>query len=253
MVLSSSVEVARMVEDPVPMSSVKEQEARRNAVVNATVPVPMSIVRSCLEEFEHDLVEQILRRESGSDVLPNGWRDGPTGNKGIKVVYGEVAGSEWYTMKTTGKLRVSAEKAARVLMSAKMVPKFDDMTKQVDLLERLSDATEVRHVSCKSVMFTAARDFCVASTMTRDPSGRIIIATKSVDHPNGNPSGFCRALSYISGYILTPDAHDPNACELAVIAHMDLGGHMPAMVVRYLGLSAPIKLVEKIDEVTYSA
>lgn len=253
MVLSSGVEVAHGNSvDAIKFATVEEQERKVHAVRALAIPAPIMTVRSCLEEFENDSVQRLLQRYAGTDVLPSGWRDGPESN-GIKVVYGEVAGSEWYTMRTTGKLRVSASKAARILMSAEMVPKFDDMTKDVKLLERLSEATEVRLVSAKSVMFTSARDFCVASTVRREPSGRVLIATRSVDHPQGTQKGFVRALSYISGYIVTPDAHDPNACELSVVAHMDLGGNLPAMVVRYLGLSAPIKLVQKIDEVTAAA
>ncbi|TYZ66765.1 hypothetical protein PybrP1_007753 [[Pythium] brassicae (nom. inval.)] len=253
MVLSSGVEVAHGNSvDPIKFATVEEQEAKVRAVRALPVPAPIPAVRAGLTEFENDSVQRLLLRYSGADVLPSGWRDGPDSH-GIKVVYGEVAGSDWYTMRTTGKLRVSAAKAARILMAADMVPKFDEMTKEVKLLERLSEATEVRLVTAKSVMFTSARDFCVASTVRREASGRIVIATRSVDHPQGHTKGFVRALIYISGYIVTPDPHDPNACELAVVAHMDLGGNMPAMVVRYLGLSAPIKLVQKIQEVTLSA
>lgn len=253
MVLSSGVEIAHGASvDPIKFASVEEQERKVLAVRALPVPAPISAVRSHLEEFENDSVARLLVRYAGADVQPGGWRDGPESN-GIKVVYGEVAGSDWFTMRTTGKLRVSAAKAARVLMAADMVPKFDEMTKEVRLLERLSEATEVRVVSAKSVMFTSARDFCVASTVRREASGRVVIATRSVDHPQGSQKGYVRALIYISGYVVTPDPEDPNACELAVVAHMDLGGNMPAMVVRYLGLSAPIKLVQKIQEVTASA
>lgn len=252
MVLNSGVEIAHGNVDTIKMATIEEQEAKVNAVRALAIPAPITTVRSCLEEFESDSVQRLLLRYSGADVLPNGWRDGPE-SKGIKVSYGEVSGSDWYTMRTTGKLRVSAAKAAKILMAADMVPKFDEMTKEVKLLERLSEATEVRMVSAKSVMFTSARDFCVASTVRREASGRILIATRSVEHPQGHQKGYTRALIYISGYVVTPDPKDPNACELSVVAHMDLGGNMPAMVVRYLGLSAPIKLVQKIDEVTYAA
>lgn len=252
MVLSSGIEVAHGSMDSIKMATIEEQEAKVQQVRALSIPAPITTVRACLEEFENDSVQRLLLRYSGADVLPNGWREGPDSH-GINVVYGEVPGSDWYTMRTTGKLRVSAAKAAKILMSADMVPKFDDMTKEVKLLERLSEATEVRLVSAKSIMFTSARDFCVASTVRREANGRILIATRSVEHPQGHQKGYVRALIYISGYVVTPDPKDPNACEVAVVAHMDLGGNLPAMVVRYLGLSAPIKLVQKIDEVTHAA
>lgn len=254
MVLVSNADMEQQQDaaaDVVAMSSAEAVEARLQHIAKAQVPVPITVVRTCLAEFEQDLVRRLLVRYAGSDVLPNGWRNGPSSN-GIQVVYGAVDGSSWFTMKTTGKLRVSAEKAARILMAADMVPKYDDMTKEVRLIERLSDATEVRRAFCRPIMLTAARDFCVATTYIKEPTGRVLIATRSVDHPEGEQSGYCRAVSHISGYVVTPDPVDPeHACELAIIAHMDLGGHLPAMVVKYLGLSAPIKIVAKVDEITY--
>ena len=213
-----------------------------------SIPAPIATVRANVQAFEADSMQNLLQRYDGVDVLPSGWRQGPQ-NKGIQVVYGEVQGSEWYTMKTTGMLQVSASKAAAILMHCDMVPKFDEMTKEVKTLETLSDVSEVRHVTAKSVMFTTARDFSVVSTFREEASGRLLIATRSVEYVPAR-KGYVRATIHISGYVVTPHATDANMCELSVIAHMDLGGNLPAMVVRYLGLSAPIKLIEKIRDVT---
>jgi len=232
-------------------TSAVDAEAKRRALAQMPVPIPATVVRTYLSEFEEDSLRRLLTRFAGDDVV-DGWSKGPESN-GIQVLHGAVEGSSWHTMCTTGKVRVTADKAARLLVSAEMVPKFDDMTKEVRVVEKLSDATEVRVVSCKSVMFTSARDFVVATTVRREADGRILIATRSVDHPAGKRAGYTRALSYISGYVVTPDPVDPNACVVSVIAHMDLGGNMPAMVINYLGLSAPIKLVEKIRDVAVKA
>ncbi|KAG7395475.1 hypothetical protein PHYBOEH_003705 [Phytophthora boehmeriae] len=219
--------------------------------VTFSIPAPIAAVRSNLQEFEDDSMKKLQTRYDGLDVLPNGWREGPC-SKGIQVVYGEVAGSEWYTMKTTGTLHVSADKAAAILMDCNMVPKFDDMTREVKPLEKLSEFSEVRQVSAKPVMFTTARDFSVVSTYRKMEDGRHLIATRSVEFVPER-KGFVRATILISGYVVVPHPTDPNMCEMSVIAHMDLGGNLPAMVVRYLGLSAPIKLVEKIHEITLSS
>lgn len=256
MVLSNDIEIinnnaseARMLHTS-PVDAI-DAEAKRRALEQIPVPIPASVVRTHIAEYEEDAIRRLLLRYSGADVI-NGWRDGPESH-GIKVVYGDVEGSSWYTMCTTGKIQVGAEKTARVLISAEMVPKFDDMTKEVRVVEKPSDATEIRVVSCKGVMFTSPRDFVVATTVRKEASGRILVATRSVDHPEGKRSGYVRAVSYISGYIITPDSIDPNVCELSVIAHMDLGGSLPATVIRYLGLSAPIKIVEKIRDVAVRA
>ncbi|EGZ06410.1 hypothetical protein PHYSODRAFT_319813 [Phytophthora sojae] len=231
-----------------------QQEApvgESESALTFAIPAPIAAVRANVQAFEEDSIRKLLTRYEGLDVLPSGWRDGPS-SKGIQVVYGEVAGSEWYTMKTTGTLHVSAAKAAQLLMRCDMVPKFDEMTKEVKAMEKLSDASEVRRVTAKSVMFTAARDFSVVSTYRQEASGRILIATRSVEYVPER-KGYVRATILISGYVVTPHPTKPNECEMSVIAHMDLGGNLPAMVVRYLGLSAPIKLVEKIHEVTLRA
>jgi hypothetical protein len=228
-----------------------KDKAALHEIHSYSVPVPIAVVRSHLSVYEDDCVRRLLTRTAGADLV-DGWTKGPESN-GISVVHGRVEGTSWRSLRTTGKLYVSAEKAARVLMAADMVPKYDDMTKSVQVIEKLSDVTEVRLASCNAVLITSPRDLCVTTTVRHEPSGRIVIATRSVDHPAGDRDGYVRALSYISGYVLTPDPHDPNVCEMALNAHMALGGNMPAFVVRYLGLSAPIKLVEKIREVVLAA
>lgn len=248
MVLNSSVELTRGVSEPVKATAPEAEDAAVKQVLTVSIPAPISLVRPYIDVFANDSVNRILLRDSGADVMPNGWIEGPSSN-GISVVYGEVAGSKWYTMKTTGMLDVSARKAAQVLMAADMVPKYDDMTKEVKVLEKLNANTEVRLASCKGIMFTSPRDFCVVTTYREEADGRVIIATRSVDHPAGHRSGYVRAHMLISGYIVTPHPSDPNKCELKVVAHIDLGGNLPIMVVRYLGLSAPIKMVEKVREV----
>ncbi|KAG2520824.1 hypothetical protein JM16_005628 [Phytophthora kernoviae] len=226
MVFASTVEITRGG-DIAPQTKHSAPDAAETPVSEAmtfSIPAPIASVRANIKEFEEDSINKLLTRYDGVDVLPNGWREGPC-SKGIQVVYGEVTGSEWYTMKTTGTLQVSAEKAASILMDYNMVPKFDDMTREVKPVEKLSDASE---------------------------DGRHLIATRSVEYVPER-KGFVRATIIISGYVVVPHPTDPNMCEMSVIAHMDLGGNLPAMVVRYLGLSAPIKLVEKIHEITLSS
>ncbi|KAF4143291.1 hypothetical protein GN958_ATG07504, partial [Phytophthora infestans] len=91
--------------------------ADESSAMTFAIPAPIASVRANIAAFEEDSIRKLLTRYEGSDVLPIGWREGPS-NKGIQVVYGEVdgKGSEWYTMKTTGMLHVSATKAAQILM-----------------------------------------------------------------------------------------------------------------------------------------
>ncbi|KAL4166626.1 hypothetical protein KRP22_013881 [Phytophthora ramorum] len=249
MAFESTVEITRGgVETKQGAPQQETPVAEADTAMTFAILAPIASVRANIQAFEEDSIRLLLTRYDGLDVLPNGWRQGPS-SKGIQVVYGEIAGSEWYSMKTTGTLHVSAAKAAQILMRCDMVPKFDEMTKEVKTMEKLSDASEVRRVTAKSVMFTAARDFSVVSTYREEASGRLLIATRSVEYVPER-KGYVRATILISGYVVTPHPSNPNMCEMSVIAHMDLGGNLPAMVVRYLGLSAPIKLVEKIHDIT---
>ncbi|KAL0583294.1 hypothetical protein ABG067_006795 [Albugo candida] len=209
------------------------------------VPLPIEIVRDNLDEIKDDLFQRLLVRYAGTDVVPDGWIEGPNSN-GVQVVHGSVRDNSWHTMKATGKLPCNPEEALRLLADRDMVPRFDDMTKEIRLLEQLDEHTEVRLVSCKGVMFTTPRDFCVVTSVRCEKSGRCLVATRSVEHTGSKQEGYTRALSYISGYVITPDSDDPNICEVAIIAHMDLGGHVPAFVVRQLGLSSPIDLFKSI-------
>ncbi|TDH66779.1 uncharacterized protein CCR75_009453 [Bremia lactucae] len=254
MAFESTVEITRGgIENKLGAPQESPVNETESSALGFCIPASIASVRANVLAFEDDSIRSLLTRYEGTDVLPNGWRDGP-GKNGIQVVYGEVAGkgSEWYTMKTTGTLPVSAAEAARTLMRSDMVPKFDEMTKEVKMMQKLSDVSEVRRVTAKSVMFTTARDFSVVSTYREEASGRMLIATRSVEYVPER-KGYVRAIVLISGYVVTPNPTDPNMCEMSVIAHMDLGGNLPAMVVRYLGLSAPIKLVEKIREITLNA
>ena len=113
-------------------------------------------------------------------------------------------------------------------------------------------------------MFTSPRDFCVSTTVDQLSDGSYLIATHSVDHPDGQiRKKFVRASSMISGFIVTPgnlinqnpeenesendtDDDESEVCTVTIIAHMDLGGIIPPAVTRFLGFSAPIKLVRKL-------
>ncbi|KAG1683405.1 hypothetical protein DVH05_015312 [Phytophthora capsici] len=180
MAFESTVEITRGSVETKQGAPQETPVTETESAMTFAIPAPIATVRANIAAFEEDSIRKLLTRYEGSDVLPNGWRQGPS-NKGIQVVYGEVAGkgSEWYTMKTTGTLNVSAAKAANILMRSDMVPKFDEMTKEVKTMEKLSEASEVRRVTAKSVMFTAARDFSVVSTYREEASGRILIATRS--------------------------------------------------------------------------
>ena len=206
----------------------------------------MIYVRQHVHAFEEDSLMRLMKRYNGEDI--EAWIEGPTKNK-CTVFYAPVQGSDWYTMKASTVMNITMERAVQVLNDKDEVPKFDENTDRLTILEQVSDRTQIRLVSCKSVLFTTARDFCVATTVQRGVHGKTLIATTSVDHEGGrDQSGYVRALSLISGYIVSPVENHPEQCEITVLAHMDLGGYLPGALMRFLGLSAPIKLLSKLKK-----
>lgn len=230
--------------DDITFKSVNHDD--ENQLMNSWSTVDIVTIREQVEAFEKESIRRMVVRDAGKDIEK--WLTGPSKN-GVNVFYSPVEHSEWFTMKSTTIVNLSPDEALAMLTGEQNVPMYDEMTAKVTCLEHLSDKTEIRLVDAKSVMFTTARDFCVATTIEKDAEGRIIIATRSVTHPEGRDDrkGFCRATSMISGFVITP-LDDNNSCHVSVLAHMDLGGYMPAVVLKFLGLTAPIKLLSKVKE-----
>ena len=206
----------------------------------------MIYVRQHVHAFEEDSLSRLIKRYNGEDIEE--WIEGPS-EKNCSVFYAPVQGSDWYTMKASTVMNITMERAVQVLNDKDEVPKFDENTDRLTILEQVSDRTQIRLVSCKSVFFTTARDFCVATTVQRGVDGKTLIATTSVDHEDGRDrSGYVRALSLISGYIISPVENHPEQCEITLLAHMDLGGYLPGAVISFLGLSAPIKMLTTLRE-----
>ncbi|RHY25998.1 hypothetical protein DYB32_007954 [Aphanomyces invadans] len=131
------------------------------------------------------------------------------------------------------------------------IVRFDDMTASCRVLMTLPNSTtSVRHITAKPVFPTAARDFVVMSTMEVKPDDVVVIATRSMDHATAPAtSTFVRGHINISGYILDPvDLGPEPACHVTMMAHMDLGGMLPAVVINLLSVEAPAKLLNKVRE-----
>jgi len=210
--------------------------------------VDWTMVQLHIGYFESQSIDMMLTRDAGKDIIPIGWNEGPS--KGdIRVVYGDVVGSAWATMKTEGPLPTSVENAVQVLAKPENVSIYDDMTKKAEKILSISDHTDLRYVEAYGIMFTSPRDFCVATTIKYMENGQVIIATRSVLCDQCEPRyGYVRATMILSGYIITPVEGEPNKCTVALIAHMDFGGYLPATVIKYIGLSAPIKIIERLQE-----
>nr|CCA15945.1 conserved hypothetical protein [Albugo laibachii Nc14] len=211
-------------------------------------PLQYQVVRDDLDAYKTDAFERILTRYAGNDLKSPGWRHNAE-IAGVKTLYGETESNSWQTTLTTTSIPQKAHVVAKVLLDKDKMSQYDDTVDTIESMEQLDECTELKMVRCKSVFKTTPRDLCVITTFKCEESGRHLIVTRSVNHPDGTQKGYTRAYMYISGYIITPDAADRNKCQIAMIAHINLSGMVPAFVSKYAGQTVPIKMVRSIRDI----
>lgn len=215
-------------------------------------PLQYQLVRDNLDAYKRDAFELLLRRYAGDDLKSSGWRHN-TEVDGVKTLYGEVENNSWQTTLTTADIPQKAHVVASILLDKEKMSQYDDTVDTINSLEQLDENTELKIVCCKSVFMTTPRDICVVTTYTCEESGRYLIVTRSVNHPNGTQKGYTRAYIYLSGYIITPDPADSNKCHIAMIAHINLSGLVPPFISKYAGQTVPIRMVRAIRDVATKA
>ncbi|KDO32167.1 hypothetical protein SPRG_03383 [Saprolegnia parasitica CBS 223.65] len=187
-------------------------------------------------------IAEVLAKDANEDPRTT-WGEAKLSH-GVLVSRGVVAGNAWNCIKATATIGCAAEVLAAKLADADEMSTFDEMTDNCRVLRDLG-ATSVRYVQAKPVFPTTARDFLVV-TCKQVVGDAIVIGTKSIELPSmpENPS-FVRAHTHISGYILRPiTAH---SCQVTLIVHMDLGGHMPPAVINLLSSTSPVKLLNHLQ------
>ncbi|OQR92750.1 hypothetical protein ACHHYP_03236 [Achlya hypogyna] len=186
----------------------------------------------------HQSIVELLAKDAKADPTTV-WSDAKLSH-GVHVSRGVVEGNAWNCIKATSIVSCSADLLASKLTDPAEMSTFDEMTDNCRVVE-VFGTTSVRYVQAKPVFPTTARDFLVVTAEERH-GNTIVIGTKSTTHPAvpENPA-FVRANTHVSGYIIRPrSAHE---CEVTLIVHMDLGGHMPAAVINLLSSSSPVKLL----------
>ncbi|OQR93554.1 hypothetical protein THRCLA_08426 [Thraustotheca clavata] len=187
----------------------------------------------------HKSIEELLAKDNNTDEHTT-WGEAKMSH-GVKVSKGVVAGNPWNCIKATAVVECSAKFLADKLNDPNEMSTFDEMTDNCRVIE-VNGVTSVRYVQAKPVFPTTARDFLVVTAM-EERGDVIAIGTKSIKHPAVPEDPlFVRALTHVSGYIIRPLGE--HKCEVTLIVHMDLGGHMPPAVINLLSSSSPVKLLQ---------
>lgn len=212
----------------------------------------MPFLRTNVSTVCQDLIARLVHRYQGLDLSHQHWHVGPS-RDGVQVEYAQVPGTPWYTLRSIMSLGNNTadhtfDRIKSTLENPHLIPRYDHMVEQVDVLETLDAQTQIRLVSAKRVMLTSRRDFCVLTTSAMLPDGRFVIATRSVDHEDARDrASFVRAKAMLSGYIVSLE-DSGRQIDISLIVHFDFGGYMPPAVMRFLGFSAPISLLCRLRQ-----
>ncbi|CAK4619792.1 hypothetical protein LEN26_010589 [Aphanomyces euteiches] len=216
----------------------------------------LSVAKDYLESFKEETVAMLLARIDGHGIIPQTWNVGPhKKRKDIQVYWGDVEGSEWPAMKTTGKIDACVNTCARILGDIDMGPHLDKFTKSGRVVHQFDAMTHLRYFETHGFMIIDPRDFCVTTTTKHLADGRVIIASRSITSSSefGWKHGYARAQALLTGYIMEPHEADPAKCDAKVYAHIDFGGKFPAPLFKMFGLAAPIKIFEQLQKLAAAA
>ncbi|RHY12608.1 hypothetical protein DYB28_001991 [Aphanomyces astaci] len=125
------------------------------------------------------------------------------------------------------------------------------MTAQCHELEAYTSSGKrysVRHVLSKPVFATStARNFVVVTMFKEDGGGgkrRFVIASRSLTSHASAPESkqYVGGINHPSGYVVD-EMPDDLSCRVTMVAQLDLGGMLPALVMNALAVDAPFKLL----------
>mmetsp|Transcript_25830 Transcript_25830/g.33878 ORF Transcript_25830/g.33878 Transcript_25830/m.33878 type:complete len:425 (+) Transcript_25830:111-1385(+) len=137
-----------------------------------------------------------------------------------------VEGTKWNCYRVSGMIEATPMQVASLVIDDNRIGEYDEMFDRIEFLERIDERSSIRHSYYKAIWPTTARDFVINTTWEPLEDGRVIVATRSVDHPLV-PScleKYVRARVLIAGYVMTPiKGEDGNLITFCdVIIHTDI-------------------------------
>jgi StAR-related lipid transfer protein 9 len=123
---------------------------------------------------------------------------------------------------------------------------YDNMLKTLDIVERIEPGLMIVYTihETANCFMKQARDLCYLHCEREDPSGKYIVAGRSVEHPKcpGKPS-LVRAHAYPSGWQIEPLKQDGRTVSLvSCLVQVNLGGMVPSRLLNMVAKRQPLSV-----------
>ncbi|KAI9911582.1 hypothetical protein PsorP6_009112 [Peronosclerospora sorghi] len=204
------------------------------------------------EAYGKENIQILLNRNSGDDKVTT-WEHVNDAD-GVKVWRGTVVGCDWCPFRATCRINADKHVIEQVLLDPDSMLELDEMMEGIVTLRSLGESNRLalRQITSKGQFPISGREFLVVTHATTLEDGRIVVATRSIDIEGIAPlDGYVRANNFISGYIVeeVKDAGRKGYCIVTLIAHADLAGYIPPSIIKMLGTSSTVKVLQSLERI----
>jgi len=196
----------------------------------------------------------------------------------VTVTSGNLKDSKLQCRKLVTEMNVPIERLAIFLGDQDRVLEYDDLIESTTVIKEnvphKPKKSQFKYMVTKAVGFVVSSRDCIFTTSchvvveeNKDQEEKkddgeidltkcqdyetIVICSRWVEHEDFPPKpGFVRGKCSFSGYILRKMGDSKT--HVTLMFHTELGGFVPAKVVNNLGISAPIKMLDKIRTINES-
>eukprot|EP00640_Fibrocapsa_japonica_P001143 CAMPEP_0113944926 /NCGR_PEP_ID=MMETSP1339-20121228/37922_1 /TAXON_ID=94617 /ORGANISM="Fibrocapsa japonica" /LENGTH=425 /DNA_ID=CAMNT_0000950293 /DNA_START=202 /DNA_END=1479 /DNA_ORIENTATION=- /assembly_acc=CAM_ASM_000762 len=173
---------------------------------------------------------------------------------GIHVSTIVVEGSQWQCFRVTGRMQAAPMDVCSLVINDARIGEYDEMFGSIQMIERVNERAAIRHSYYKPIWPTAPRDFVIITTWEPLPDGRVVVATRSVEHPlvASRTKDHVRARVLCAGYVLEPVVLEDGRVETdcTVIIHTDVScDWLPAAFVNPFTNTRPVGYVQAMQRI----
>lgn len=178
-----------------------------------------------LQEKVEDLKRLVDEQDGWSEAI----------NKDGYIVHTKKTDNGLNCVRGQGPIGFSAAKVVEFISTDGNTTKYDSQYKEGKVIEDLGLGinASIGYSRYKGATLVSDRDFCMISATFKEDDGKYVIIATSVEHPDcPDVKKVVRADLIIGGWIITPDATDPeNKCYAYYITQTNPKGSVPKMFV----------------------
>ena len=163
-------------------------------------------------------------------------------------IYSQARDSGLKMVRAEGSFDFPASLVADYALDPEIRCEVDQLFKEARIIEDIGCGLAYEYWRMRGSFIFSDRDIWSIRHMKTDSKGRIIISAYSTEHPDwGEVSGAVRASLNIFGYVITPDADNPDKCFAQLIMEGDLKGNIPTMIANF-AILANGKFLHKLNK-----